>query len=81
MKTLSKPVPPGGTMGACGLVIPPPAPDGGGPGVTDAGTLTCALYGQSCAQASDCCNGVPCSLANGAACGGATGCTCITILR
>ncbi|HSQ64695.1 MAG TPA: hypothetical protein VLM85_15835 [Polyangiaceae bacterium] len=29
---------------------------------TDAGTdASCALYGQTCAQSSDCCNGVPCT--------------------
>jgi hypothetical protein len=38
----------GSTSGICG-------PCGGG----DAGT--CALYGQSCVQDSDCCDGVPCS--------------------
>jgi hypothetical protein len=72
--------PPGGSMGECGLLLPPPSPDGG-PGVTDAGTLNCSLYGQSCAQTSDCCNGVPCSSPNGAPCGGATGCVCVSILR
>ena len=59
---------PGSTKGICGGIItdggvqPPPdaGPDGGDPG--DAGDAgVCALYGQTCADTADCCNGVPCT--------------------
>jgi hypothetical protein len=69
-------VSPGSTSGSCGSDVPPGSggtgggggsggtdggggvPEGGGTGGT--GTL-CAEYGQGCSEASDCCNGVPCS--------------------
>ena len=43
-------VPPGSLTGTCGTTTNT-NPDGG----------TCKAYGQSCSQASDCCNGVPCT--------------------
>ncbi len=55
---------PGSTKGVCGGTL---TSDGG---VTDAGTSdggnladggTCSLYGQLCASAAACCNGVPCT--------------------
>jgi hypothetical protein len=50
---------------------PPPPPDGGGGG-------SCSLYGQACASASNCCNGVPCTQADGlTACSGQAGCSCV----
>jgi hypothetical protein len=61
----------GGTVLGDGGVAPPP--DGGGVPVTsdggtaDSGTVdaggasVCALYGQMCAQSSDCCSAVPCT--------------------
>lgn len=63
---------PGSSSGACGGVILPdggvgPTPDSGTPGAdaggADGGTPPpgCALYGQSCAVTSDCCDGVPCT--------------------
>jgi hypothetical protein len=67
-------IPPGSSAGVCGgTVLPdggvsdaaPPGTDGGviippsDAGSTDGGT--CALYGQTCATASDCCYGVPCT--------------------
>ena len=61
-------IPPGASKGICGGVVLPDggvSPDGGGPVVTDGGTAAdggvCALYGQLCAQASDCCSNVPCT--------------------
>jgi hypothetical protein len=65
-------IPPGSTKGICNGTLlpdggvsdaaPPPPPDSGTP---DSGNLpdgaTCALYGQICAQSSDCCNAVPCT--------------------
>ncbi len=41
----------GGTTGGDGGTAPP----------TDAGTTTCAQYGQICSGAGSCCNGVPCN--------------------
>jgi hypothetical protein len=83
-------IPPGSTMGSCNPPVPPPQ-DAGTP--VDANGIdappvdanmppTCALYGQSCTTASDCCNGVPCSIGGIAACGaGQTGCTCTYIIH
>jgi hypothetical protein len=61
----------GGTQGVCGPCGGPPGDGGttGGDGGTtgDGGTIgspdggTCGLFGQICTQASDCCNGVPCT--------------------
>jgi hypothetical protein len=66
--------PAGSTTGICGGVIQPdggvtPPPDSGTP-PPDSGTPppdsgVCALYGQSCTTAANCCNGVPC---NGGTC-------------
>jgi hypothetical protein len=74
-------VPPGGTMGSCGVVMPPPPPptDGGTPPPADGGL--CALYGQTCTQASDCCNGVPCSYGMTGLCSAGQVCTCINPVR
>jgi hypothetical protein len=63
-------VPPGGTQGTCGVVVPP----------TDAGVDSggCSLYGQSCTQASDCCDPtVPCTINNVNCQPGQTGCRCV----
>lgn len=61
---------PGSTKGICGGVLvdggvqPPPdggadaGPDGGGEGD---GGVPCSLYGQTCNDTADCCNGVPCT--------------------
>lgn len=54
--------PPGSSTGTCGGVVgsdggvshPPPGDGGGGGG-------GCALYGQDCNTAADCCSGVPCN--------------------
>lgn len=57
----------GSTSGVCGTVdqVDGGVPEGGVPegGPADAGTdgPTCSLYGQECAGAADCCNGVPCT--------------------
>jgi hypothetical protein len=72
-------IPPGGTTGICGGTVladggvsdaAPPGTDGGvvtqdaGYDGGDSGSVSvCALYGQSCTQNSDCCNGVPCDTA------------------
>jgi hypothetical protein len=62
----------GSTSGVCGTPPPPPGPPPPGPPPP-----SCALYGQACAQDSDCCNGVPCTTGGGGPCtAGATGCTC-----
>ncbi len=59
-------IPPGSTIGVCGGTVLPDGgvdPDGG-TGTQDAGTVDgglCALYGQQCAIAADCCNNVPCT--------------------
>jgi hypothetical protein len=63
-------VPPGGTDGTCAPLPPPPPPPVDAGGIDAAGTdapppppvdaSTCSLYGQSCMQQSDCCNGIPC---------------------
>lgn len=63
---------PGSSVGTCGavfepdggLTFPDSGPTGGDSGSTgnDSGTPpVCALYGQQCSQASDCCNAVPCT--------------------
>jgi hypothetical protein len=62
---------PGSAMGICGPCGGPPPPADAGPPpegglVIDAAPPpdsgpTCALYGQVCSTASDCCAGVPCS--------------------
>ena len=85
-------VPPGGTQGLCSVTTPPPVDAGAGidSGTTsgDGGTTSgdsggavdafvCSLYGQSCTQSGDCCNGVPCTFGSGACKTGETGCTCI----
>lgn len=56
----------GGTFGTDGGVLPPP--DGGtgdGGSTADGGSsdggVPCALYGQICSVAGDCCNGIPCT--------------------
>ena len=68
-------VAPGSVHGVCGPCVPTGGDAGAGPGddggsgddaavSPDAGTgtgPTCALYGQVCTTASQCCNGVPCS--------------------
>jgi hypothetical protein len=62
-------IPPGGSKGFCGGSVLPDggvsADGGGAPVTTDGGTAgdggICALYGQQCAQASDCCAAVPCT--------------------
>ena len=64
-------IPVGGTKGSCATDLPPPPPDGGTGGGGDGGTGTgdgggggggtCALYGQICTVAGDCCNGIPCT--------------------
>jgi hypothetical protein len=80
-------VPPGSTSGVCGPCVPPP--DGGtdagpdsGPdsGTPDSGPV-CALYGQGCSANGDCCNGVPCSGANGPCQPGQTGCSCRFLIQ
>ena len=53
----------GSTKGICGTVVSPP------PSTSDAGTSSgpdvpapsCALYGQACTTAADCCNGIACT--------------------
>jgi hypothetical protein len=71
-------VPLGSTQGTCNGVAPPPGTDSGVP-VNDAGVPTCSLYGQACTSDSQCCNGVPCTSADGLTpCTGQTGCTCVT---
>src|SRR5262249_48296361 len=70
-------VPLGSTQGTCNPTTPPPGTDSGVP-TNDAGTTTCALYGQACTTAADCCNGVPCTSSDGlTACAGGPGCTCV----
>ncbi len=57
-------IPPGGTKGTCTPNRPPPPPggDSGTGGTPDAGGGSgCALYGQTCTVAADCCNGIPCN--------------------
>ena len=53
------------TNGMCADPLPPPGTDGGttadGGSTSDGGSTVCALYGQACTVASDCCNGVPCT--------------------
>lgn len=83
--------PPGSASGTCGSYVPPgdagtdgATPDGGVlpdgaviEGGADAPPPVCALYGQACSRAGDCCNGVPCKNATGVDCVGASaGCTC-----
>jgi hypothetical protein len=60
----------GSTHGVCGPCVAgdggAPSGDGGSMKPGDAGTTTgdagtCALYGQVCMSASDCCYGVPCT--------------------
>lgn len=60
-------LPVGSTQGICGNVVPPPGghpgatPDGGGVPTIDGGNGPgCALYGQTCTTAADCCDAVPC---------------------
>jgi hypothetical protein len=48
----------------------PDSPIGSGGG-------SCSLYGQGCAQASDCCNGVPCTDIAGNNCASEMGCSCV----
>jgi hypothetical protein len=43
-------------------------------GVPDAGV--CALYGQSCEKASDCCSGIPCLAPGAVPCAGQGNCHC-----
>jgi hypothetical protein len=60
---------PGESRGTCGYTAPPVdggVPDSGAPdsGVPDVGVPdgpACALYGQQCKTAADCCNDVPCT--------------------
>jgi len=63
-------IPPGASKGICGGSVLPDggvSPDGGsqtgdggtGGNLPDGGT--CALYGQQCASAAECCNNVPCT--------------------
>ncbi len=61
-------IPPGATKGVCGGSVLPDGgidPGGGTTSTSDGGTAgdggVCALYGQQCAQASDCCSSVPCT--------------------
>jgi hypothetical protein len=54
---------------------------GGGPTDAAPDTFMCALYGQSCTQASDCCNGIPCSVGGLSQCSGQASCTCTDILH
>jgi hypothetical protein len=62
--------PVGSTNGKCGVYTPPPTPDagapydGGTPPAYDGGPLSCALYGQACKVAGDCCGGIPCTCVN-----------------
>jgi hypothetical protein len=73
-------VPQGSTSGTCGPPPPPPQVyDAGPPPVPDGGS--CALYGQSCTQASDCCNGVPCTTATGLSCSAGQTCTCMSPIQ
>jgi hypothetical protein len=55
----------GSTQGVCGNTTPPPTTDAGttNPGIDAPGLPPgqCAEYGQLCATAADCCNGIPCS--------------------
>ena len=52
-------IPSGSTSGSCGGGGT--TSDGGTTPSTDAGTTTCAQYGQTCSGAGSCCNGVPCN--------------------
>jgi len=62
---------PGAASGSCGTP----------PGTPDAGTPTCALYGQGCNGGVTCCNNQPCTYSvDGTACNGRTGCTCFNPL-
>jgi hypothetical protein len=82
-------VPAGSIQGTCNPIpIVPPPPDSGTPlpdGSSTPDTSTggggggsCSLYGQGCATASDCCNSVPCTQADGlTACSGQSGCSCV----
>jgi hypothetical protein len=70
----------GSTSGTCGAPPPPPTGyDAGPPPAPDAGS--CSLYGQSCMQSSDCCNGVTCISTGGQLCSGAQGCYCAILLH
>jgi hypothetical protein len=68
-------VPLGSTQGTCGTKAPPTGSDAG---TNDGGGFTCTLYGQACTTANECCNGVPCTAADGvSACNGTAGCHCV----
>jgi hypothetical protein len=64
-------LPAGSSTGFCGGTLlpdggvstqPPPGTDGGIVQPPDSGTsTTCALYGQTCNVAGDCCSSVPCT--------------------
>jgi hypothetical protein len=71
--------PQGSTRGSCGTPPPPPPGVDGGTPYPDGGS--CALYGQSCAQASDCCNGVPCRTSTGSACAPGESCWCTSPIQ
>lgn len=52
---------PGHATGTCETSDPPDGTGGtGGTGGSGGGSNTCAFYGQTCEQSSDCCNSVPC---------------------
>jgi hypothetical protein len=53
---------PGSAQGVCGPCGgTPPGDAGTAPPPPDAGSGSCALYGQVCATTADCCGGVPCT--------------------
>jgi hypothetical protein len=64
-------LPPGSTSGTC---APPPPPPTWDAGVPDGGV--CALYGQACEKASDCCNNIPCLDPGHNPCAGTGNCHC-----
>jgi hypothetical protein len=73
-------VPPGSPTGICELPPPPPPADGGV--VQDDAAPVCALPGQACTAAADCCYGFPCIApggTNSACAAGQLGCTCGTL--
>jgi hypothetical protein len=47
-------IPAGASVGTCAMPTNPPPVDGGNP-------PGCALYGQTCSDNGDCCDGVPCT--------------------